>query len=268
MIRLRSENISVTTLSHLSLVQQRIDSQPNFLERIAKAKAEWLVKSSSKPKKAAFKEIKNTLLTMCVGVEICNYCENNEATDIEHIFPKGLFPERAFLWENYLLACKTCNTHYKLDKFAVFEPALSDIDLKILRGSGQPPTDDALLINPRLEDPLQYFLLDIIGRTFVLVTRMDLTPRNQKRASYTLKLLGLNSRNILLKAREKAATYFVNRLNCYADVKEAVDMQSLLNAVRYPQLVDQGLPFAMEHNNIKVALQNDIMQCNHPTVWQ
>lgn len=235
---------------------------------IAKAKAEWLVKSSSKPKKAVFQEIKDTLLTMCVGVEICNYCENNEATDIEHIFPKGLFPERAFLWENYLLACKTCNTHHKLDKFAVFEPALSDIDLKILRGSGQPPTDDALLINPRLEDPLQYFWLDITSRTFVLVPRIDLTPRNQKRASHTLELLGLNSRNTLLNARKTAATDFINRLERYVNVKEASDMPTLLKAVRYPYLVDEDLSFADEQNNIKAALQNDILQFRHPTVWQ
>lgn len=136
MIRLSSKVLSGKVETHLSKVQARVDVQADFAAKAIRAKNEWDSKTSSKTKRAAFGEIKETLLEMCVGTEICNYCENNEATDIEHIYPKSFFPERAFHWDNYLLACKTCNSTYKQDRFAIFDLAFPNKKIELSRGSG------------------------------------------------------------------------------------------------------------------------------------
>ena len=205
---------------------------------------------------------------MCVGVEVCNYCENNEATDIEHIYPKSFSPERAFRWENYLLSCSTCNSKHKLDRFAIFDPNLFDPFFEIPRGSGKPANDDGVMINPRVENPLEFFWLDIENRTFILNPQLSLDSRGTKRAEYTLKLLGLNDRETLRTARKSAASYYIDRLERYVKVKEATTMQSLEAIAPEPLFVNTTLPFPEEQERIKAALQNDIRQYSHPTVWQ
>ena len=44
----------------------------------------------------------------------CCYCEKVIAKDIEHFYPKTLYPDRMFCWDNMLRACKDCNFE-KLD---------------------------------------------------------------------------------------------------------------------------------------------------------
>jgi hypothetical protein len=44
------------------------------------------------------------------------WCDCNTCTDVEHYRPKGVFPELAFTWDNYLWACTECN-RFKLNRF-------------------------------------------------------------------------------------------------------------------------------------------------------
>jgi 5-methylcytosine-specific restriction endonuclease McrA len=118
MLFLNTETLNPGEVSALKTLQGQVDAESTFDDQAKTAKRLWEAESSKTP----FREIRKVLLRMCVGVGICNYCENNEATDIEHILPKSFFPQAAFRWENYLLACKTCNSGYKLDKLAVFFP--------------------------------------------------------------------------------------------------------------------------------------------------
>ncbi len=203
---------------------------------------------------------------MCVGVEICNYCENNEATDVEHIYPKSLFPERAFRWENYLLACKTCNTGHKLDKFAVFDPIGSDTSVDIARNT-QPATNDGLLIDPRTEDPTQFFWLDIQNKTFVLDPSLSLNPRDKNRATYTLKLLGLNERDTLVAARKTAAKYYLYLLEHYVKARDAASFDALEESVQDPDWIDQNLPLDQEKQRICQQIIDAVRTYAHPTVW-
>jgi hypothetical protein len=115
MIRLTSKDIQAATQAHLDGVQQAILGEATFADQAKKASSSWDGKTSKQAGKDAFDDVKATLISMCVGVGICVYCENNEATDIEHIFPKKMYPEKAFTWVNYVLACKICNTTYKSD---------------------------------------------------------------------------------------------------------------------------------------------------------
>ena len=48
----------------------------------------------------------------------CAYCEQVAAKDIEHFWPKTLYPARMFAWGNFLRGCKNCN-NAKLAKFPV-----------------------------------------------------------------------------------------------------------------------------------------------------
>lgn len=57
------------------------------------------------------KEVKDALIKMFHGK--CAYCESKIRTvaygDIEHFFPKSLYPDLTFIWKNLLLACSICN---------------------------------------------------------------------------------------------------------------------------------------------------------------
>jgi len=106
MLHLTHKDLSAQTQNHLNARQSDIDGKAPFAIRADRAGSLWDAKTGSKLGDLAFAEIKTTLIVMCIGVEICNYCEQSEASDIEHILPKSLFPEHAFRWTNYLLACK------------------------------------------------------------------------------------------------------------------------------------------------------------------
>jgi uncharacterized protein (TIGR02646 family) len=98
----------------------------------------------------AFAEVRSTLREMAPGIERCMYCESNEGTHIEHFWPRRLSPCRTFDWHNLLLACETCNSNYKRDKFP--------------RKNGKP-----LLINPVEDDPRKHLQLNRTGK-FVPLT--------------------------------------------------------------------------------------------------
>jgi uncharacterized protein (TIGR02646 family) len=97
----------------------------------------------------AFQEIRQMLNEMATGRNRCMYCEDNEGTDIEHFFPKSDYPERAFIWDNYLLACSGCNSNYKRDQF----PLSQD--------------NEAMLINPTVDNPDEHLTLTPTTGLFV-----------------------------------------------------------------------------------------------------
>lgn len=270
MIKLNSRTLSPSTQSHIDGKQSDIDSRNPFAGRAQRALTLWDNKTSSRPGRTAFGEIKQTLLDMCIGVENCNYCENNEATDVEHIYPKKLYPERAFVWDNYLLACKICNTTYKSDKFAVFVPpgSAAKQDIPQQRGAyNPPPNDDAALINPRVEDPLDFLWLDIQGRTFAFAKIGQPGTREFEKAGYTIDLLGLNGRSSLITARKQAARYFISRLEMYVNVKASSSFDELKEAIDDFITLDRATAFQVERNRIMDSIRNEIMTYPHTTVW-
>lgn len=124
----------------------------------------------------AFEEIRATLGAMASGRERCMYCEDSEGTDIEHFWPKSTYPERAFTWTNYLLACSRCNSNFKREQF---------------------PRDAAgapLLIDPTVDEPQAHLVLS--GRTGKLTA---LTPKGEN----SIEVFGLG-RDLLEKGRHDA----------------------------------------------------------------
>jgi uncharacterized protein (TIGR02646 family) len=270
MIQLSSKVLSSATVAHLQATQQKIDGEPDFKSKALKADSLWNNKKQGKGKKA-FTEIKDTLTGMCSGVKNCTYCEHNEADDIEHIYPKKLFPDRTFVWENYILTCRQCNTDYKADKFAVFDPHGSSVLLEIPQQRGtylQPVTNDGAMIDPRAENPFNFMRLDIRERTFLFVAEANLSVRDEQKATYTIKLLGLNRRDALVEARKKAAHYYLDRLERYIKAKRAATFADLEEVTQEPDRVDETQPFEAERTRIVAAIKSDITHHQHPTVWQ
>jgi uncharacterized protein (TIGR02646 family) len=265
MLSLTSNPLSARAIGQLTTFQSKVNSKLTFLLKVDASKTFW--KSKKKAWTIAKTDINNTLMSMCVGVGICNYCENNEATDIEHIFPKSFFPEKAFVWENYLLACKTCNTHYKLDKVAVFSPNGSATRYDVARGS-VPVTGDVILINPRTENPLDFIELNL--RTGIFLEKHASPSREYQKANYTLEVLSLNLREALREARESRARDIYRKLQYAVSIAEAttfVELDNIINLNEPFITLDHTQLFA----NVQAALISNIRRAitnaPHPTVW-
>ncbi|MCA9012766.1 MAG: HNH endonuclease [Planctomycetaceae bacterium] len=71
------------------------------------------VKKGGSPRAyAAYKSAKADLIA-ALGAQ-CSYCEaakDPQDLHVEHIYPKDPHPERALLWENFLLSCSSCNSY-------------------------------------------------------------------------------------------------------------------------------------------------------------
>lgn len=246
--------------------QKQINDLLPFEGKAKEAVRLWSGKAS-----AAFDEVKQILKEICVSVEICNYCENNEATDIEHIYPKKLYPEKAFTWENYVLACGKCNSHHKSDKFKIFNPqnSVTVEDVTPPRGTyRQPANDDSLFVNQRTENPLDFLELDLREQTFMFTEKFPEGTREYHRAAYTIELLGLNTRGALVAARRNAARFFISRLEKYVNVKNSNDFQELKDAVDDFGTIDERASFTEEKIRILESIKKDILEGSHPTVWK
>jgi uncharacterized protein (TIGR02646 family) len=117
MIKLTDRTLSAPAQQHLTAYQAQINAQPTYADQVLAVQALW------KPQNKTFDEVTQRLIEMCPGTRRCCYCEDARGEDIEHYRPKNLYPEAAFVWENYLYACSACNSNAKRDQFAVLDAA-------------------------------------------------------------------------------------------------------------------------------------------------
>ena len=238
---------SEAILKALKKFQDEIDSLKTFPEQSAKAK-EMFPKKNTKSN-TVFKEIKECLTKMCNSTRRCVYCEDSLGDEVEHIYPKDLYPDKCFKWENYIYACGPCNGP-KNNKFAVFRTSdgkFMEINPPKGTASTKPPKGVAALINPRVEDPLKYAILDLSG-TFKFFPKPGQNNIDTKKADYTYNdVLRLNheEREPLRQARENAYSMYKARLFEYVTNKKAKTPQPKLD-------------------KMKEALLKE----NHPTVWK
>lgn len=140
----------------------------------------------------AFEEIRKLLARMASGLERCMYCEDGQGSNIDHFWPKAEYPLRAFLWENYLLACAICNSNLK---------------------RGQFPLDDQnqpLLIDPTVDEPADHLVLTSEGKFHWQ------TPKGEH--SCTVFQL---DRDVLVKGRKDAWVGLEQHLIRYSELKAA-----------------------------------------------
>ena len=272
MLRQIEQDLSLETIAHLASLQAKVDAAIGFEAQAELADRLWRAKENSHAGKTAFAEIKERLIKMSVGRKLCNYCEQNEGSDIEHIAPKSLFPHLAFVWSNYLLACKHCNTGYKLDAMYVFHPSGSAITVFAKRGLN-PPSQDIAYIQPRVEDPMDLMELDIWDEkgsgTFEFFPRKihRLGTRENEKVMRTLEILGMDENRSLHYLREQAFKNFKNSLAVYVNVSLAQTHAQINQATQDIPAADTGKPFADEQQRILNSIKDDILHAAHPTVW-
>ncbi|MDJ1482455.1 HNH endonuclease [Cytophagaceae bacterium YF14B1] len=262
MIQLDSKTLPAAVQRQLTQLQQKVDTENTFAEKAAKAQSLWDSKGGKKGKEA-FETIVETLYSLCVFVGVCNYCEQSEANDVEHIYPKSFFPEHAFNWDNYLLACKQCNSGLKLDTFFVLDA--SDEPIELQRGQA-PPFTKLAFINPRIENPNTFMLLALPGFTFELLP--GLSKGDQNKALKTLEILQLNNRDILLAARKSAAEYYYLRMELLIRLLDAPSITAI-EALLPPYYgnLDPALTLEELKQNFKESFKIHITTYQHPSVW-
>ena len=187
MKKLNREPLSASALTFLGARSGQVRASP-----VPKDEAQRLWASQSNQ---AFEEIRAALKSMATGRERCMYCEDSAATDIEHFWPKSKYPERAFSWDNYLLACSGCNSNHKREKFP-------------LDDSGAP-----LLINPTVDDPDEFLLLSVLTGKYRPRTHEG---QESRKGRESIDVFGLG-RDILEKGRQDAWQTIPALLIRYAD---------------------------------------------------
>lgn len=194
----------------LQRLQQRVDDCGDYAGRVEFAKASWQSKSPR-----LFGDLKIKLAGMCSGNRRCSYCEDSIADEIEHMRPKDLYPQETYVWRNYVLACGPCNGP-KNNRFAVLDESGEMIDISRKRNAPvvTPMTGSHALVDPRIEDPIDFLWLDF--RTWRYVPNFD--DENSigwKRAEYTIDILRLNARDDLVRGRRAAFSGYESRLRAW-----------------------------------------------------
>jgi hypothetical protein len=171
-------------------------------ERKKAARVLW---EKSGTRARVYQPLKGILQQMALGLEQCMYCGADFGTDVDHFDPIARTPLRAFDWLNHLLACATCNSNHKRDRFPT-------------DASGRP-----LLIDPTTEDPFEHMTLSLSTDVYY--------PLSDKGIA-TIEVCGLNRRQLMdgrrrarkvvaFCLREWAAT---NRADRDAKLEEAAQL--------------------------------------------
>jgi uncharacterized protein (TIGR02646 family) len=264
MIQLDSNiTISKETEEVLEKLQAIIDCEVSFEDQVTKAQSLW---SSMKKKlgEKAFDELKVKLREQCVFVGTCNYCEESESSDIEHIAPKSFFPEQTFKWENYLLACKNCNSGFKLDQCFVLDD-LGDV-ISVPRKI-EPPFKELAFINPKTEDPNNFMILDTTY-TFKFMVFDDLSKKDQNKAQKTIDILGLDVRDTLIVSRKETAIHLYQRLELLSRILKADSIEEIISMLApNDDLVDPDVSLEMFKDETKNNFMRQIQKHKHPSVW-
>lgn len=261
---MQNKSLSNATENVLKDLQDSVNQQNTFSLKVEKAQQQWSGKTSSAKKQKAFDDIKVQLTTMCVSTGLCNYCEQSEATDIEHIAPKSFYPENTFIWENYILACKICNSGYKLDKCSV----ISAEKLIYLDRVSQPPTATFhAFVNPRIDDPNKYLLLNT--KIFQFEVMPGLSIQEEHKALQTLEILKLNERDAIREARKVAYNHYYDSLKLLIDIlgtETIEDLELLLrpneNRFDFTQSLEDLKTEIMHARRLYIS-----SKIGHPSVW-
>lgn len=134
-----------------------------------------------------------------VSEDKCAFCEAKPGEsgniEVEHFFPKSIYYNETFKWENFLPVCRKCNE------------AKGDLDTK-----NEP------IINPSTVDPEEYFEFDSL-----FMVEKPSCP-NKDMAERTIRELKLNSRRLFAARSElltNLSSYIVDLQNWLEEIEEA-----------------------------------------------
>lgn len=234
-----------------------------FVNQVKAASKKWDSKSSSDIGKSTFEEVKQKMEELFGMQRVCHYCEHNEPSDIEHIYPKSLYPRRAFLWKNYLFACKKCNTDCKSDRFAVWTTQNQRFNLP---RNQEPVEGQNLLIDPRTENPEDFLIINLNTFEFEIIPSAG--TFEFEKASYTVDLLKLNQRDLLIQARKNFYNHCYDSLERLCRIREAATTEELRQILRPNDDVEFDLPLAQLKEDITETYRMSILSHAHRSVWR
>jgi uncharacterized protein (TIGR02646 family) len=219
MLRLPDAPLPAAHDARLRAWQKAIDDLNDYRGEVEAAKRSF--KSRNSKRNATFNGVRAVLTSMCSGARRCAYCEDSVADEVEHIRPKDLFPRQCFEWKNYVYACGPCNGP-KNNQFAILRGrplARVDVSRRPADPIVAPPDGVQALIDPRVEDPMDFLFLDL-KNTFAFTPALRLNARDKLRAEYTIEVLRLN-RDYLIDARRTAFGSYRARLEQYIQHQRA-----------------------------------------------
>ena len=133
-----------------------------------------------------------TLRAMAGARERCMYCVDSHGSDIEHFWPKGPYPARAFVWSNMLLCCTECG-RFKGSRFP-------------LSNASRP-----MLVDPSVEDPWE--CLDFDPDTGNLTARYDAASAAPSvRGESTVRVLQLDRREAMAEGYRRTYRRLAERV--------------------------------------------------------
>lgn len=269
MIKTTPTTIRKGILNHLKKLQGQIDALPSYKAQVKQAKVLWQNKKKTNPQKAAFNRVEKELQKIAIGSNTyCNYCEANVGTTIEHIYPRGLFPNKTFVWENFLWTCKQCNGKHKISQFQIFKNTHTSEIINLIKDYSflRPPNEDAVFINPRVENPLDYLQLNLESGCFE-TREKNTETRAYKRAAYTIETLQLNERKGLVANRQKAYQNYQDLLQQYIDLQKSTSSEALIAIFKVSNNTKKA-PWEKQKELASFELQTMLLNQNHPTVWK
>lgn len=160
----------------------------------------------------------DTLQSMMGARQRCMYCVDSHGSDIEHYWPKAIYPNRAFSWPNMLLCCTECG-RLKGDSFPLTE------------------TNQPILVDPSAEDPWEY--LDFDPDTGNLTARFDaVRGLPSSRGEATVRILHLDRREGMAEGYRRT---YLRVVACVTNALKAaaIDPDELINSLQ--QIDDHGL---------------------------
>ncbi len=125
--------------------------------------------NGKKPSDAKWRDYHDDLAR--VFFSMCGYCEETCKGEVDHFRPKSRYPERVYVWGNWILACHTCNH---------------------MKGGDWPPggyVDPCA--RPRTAQPESYF--DFDTKTAEIVPKKGLAAARRRRGSTMISDLALNA---------------------------------------------------------------------------
>lgn len=78
-------------LGALTKYQAEINQEVGFTAQAAAAKSKF--NSRNRKGNKIFDTVKESLTKMCSGARRCVYCEDSVGDEVEHIYPKSLYPQ-------------------------------------------------------------------------------------------------------------------------------------------------------------------------------
>lgn len=174
----------------LAVLTKRRASATKLVPRAKKIEQHWnyfLRKSAqiSAANIAALGDVRAKLDAMFHGK--CCYCEKVIAKDIEHFYPKTLYPSRMFDWDNLLRSCKDCN----------FEKLAEDPD------DPMDATGARSLLDPSKDRPEEYLSWDLLTGLPVYIDRLTGVHRGER----TVQVCDLDNQKFNDQRRKQAERF-------------------------------------------------------------